>query len=123
MLTRFVDPCCAQSLPGYKCRTHRVYYGLRQSSRQMTSLALFGLLLFVSYAQCSAPSGPWDALNFAPKARLVYPQSVREVKGNVSNADGVLPNGSVTLGGDGSYITFDFGLEVSSSLHYVGYHR
>lgn len=82
----------------------------------MTLLALFSLLLLALYTRCSAPSGPWDALNFAPESRTAYPGSVREAKGNVSDAYGILSDGSVTLSGNGSYITLDFGLEVCSSL-------
>ena len=81
------------------------------------SLSLFlGILLFARYAQCAAPAGPWDTFNFAPASRSVYPQAVREVYGNVSDTSGLLENGSTTLSGEGSYVTLDFGLEVSFLL-------
>lgn len=73
-------------------------------------------LLFGTYSQCEAPAGPWGSFNFAPASRLAYPKTVREVHGNVSDASNLLFNGSLTLSGDGSYVTLDFGLEVSVNL-------
>ncbi|KAH9930196.1 Six-hairpin glycosidase [Fomitopsis serialis] len=73
---------------------------------------LLGLLVLGTGALCSAPSGPWDAFNFAPASRTVYPTSIRQTSGNVSNANSILSNSSLTLSGDGSYVTLDFGFEV-----------
>ena len=65
----------------------------------------------------SAPSGPWDAFNFAPPSRTVYPRYVRQTGGNVSDATSLLlTEGSATLSGNGSYVTLDFGYEVSVLL-------
>ena len=62
----------------------------------------------------SAPSGPWDAFNFAPPSRTVYPRYVRQTGGNISDATSLLLSaGSATLSGNGSYVTLDFGYEVS----------
>lgn len=81
------------------------------------NFALFlSFLLLGTHTQCAAPAGPWDAFNFAPASRSAYPQAVREMHGNVSDASGFLSNDSVTLSGDGSYVTLDFGLEVSILL-------
>ena len=84
--------------------------------RMKRATFLLSFLLLGAYARCSAPSGPWDAFNFAPASRTAYPQAVREVHGNVTGASDLLFNGSITLSGDGSYITLDFGLEVSFTL-------
>lgn len=79
----------------------------------MTFVLLLSFLLLGAYTGCSAPSGPWDAFNFAPESRTVYPRSVRETYGNVTDAEGVLSNGSLIISGDGSYVALDFGYEVS----------
>lgn len=73
-------------------------------------------LLCLKAVNAAAPSGPWDAFNFAPESRTVYPASVRETVGSVTGADGLVggDNGSVTLEGDGSYVVLDFGKEVST---------
>ncbi|KAI0334220.1 Six-hairpin glycosidase [Cubamyces sp. BRFM 1775] len=61
--------------------------------------------------QASAPTGPWDAFNYAPKSRTVYPTVVKEFHGSVANAKGLLSKGSATLGKN-SWMTLDFGVEV-----------
>lgn len=81
----------------------------------MALALLLSFLLLGTYTECAAPSGPWDAFNFAPESRTVYPRSVRETHGNITDAENVLSSGSVTISGDGSYVALDFGYEVRSS--------
>lgn len=64
----------------------------------------------------SAPSGPWDAFNFAPPSRTVYARYVRQTGGNVTGATNLLSEGSATLSGNASYVTLDFGYEVSDTI-------
>ena len=78
----------------------------------MALALLLSLLLLGTYTECSAPNGPWDAFNFAPESRTVYPRSVWKTYGNVTNAENVVSNGSLTLSGDGAYVALDFGYEV-----------
>ena len=80
----------------------------------MALALLLSFLLLGAYTECSAPNGPWDAFNFAPVSRTVYPRAVWETYGNVTNAENILSNGSLTLSGDGSYVALDFGYEVGS---------
>ncbi|KAH9837900.1 Six-hairpin glycosidase [Rhodofomes roseus] len=70
------------------------------------------LLFLTTSVLASAPSGPWDAFNFAPPARTVYARYIRETGGNVAGATNLLSEGSAALSGDGSYVTLDFGFEV-----------
>jgi hypothetical protein len=64
-----------------------------------------------------APSGPWDAFNLAPGSRTVYPTKINRTSGNVTNADALVANsGAITLSGNNSYVTLDFGKEVCLSL-------
>ena len=72
---------------------------------------ILGTLLLGIRVLCSAPSGPWDAFNFAPQSRTVYPRSIRETHGNVTNLN-ILSNGSLTISGNESHVAFDFGYEV-----------
>lgn len=80
------------------------------------ALKVFGRGLAVSLVVCSvlasAPSGPWDAFNFAPPSRTVYARYVHQTGGNVTGATDLLSEGSATLSGSGSYVTLDFGYEV-----------
>ncbi|KAH9832466.1 Six-hairpin glycosidase [Rhodofomes roseus] len=77
----------------------------------MTLRSLLVCLSLGTYVACLAPSGPWDAFNFAPASRTVYPVSIRETSGNVSSiGDGL------TLSGDGSYVTLDFAFEVAGPI-------
>ncbi|KAI0031995.1 Six-hairpin glycosidase [Vararia minispora EC-137] len=60
-----------------------------------------------------APAGPWDAFNFAPASRTVYPAAVREVQGTVDNASGLInASAPATLSGNGSWVALDFGIEI-----------
>ncbi|KZT65106.1 glycoside hydrolase family 78 protein [Daedalea quercina L-15889] len=87
----------------------------------MTPGRVLGLLLLATSALGAAPSGPWDAFNFAPPSRTVYPRYVRQSGGNVTGATNLLSEGSTTLSGNGSYVTLDFGYEVGGwvSLNFV----
>ncbi|VDC03801.1 unnamed protein product [Peniophora sp. CBMAI 1063] len=62
-----------------------------------------------------APSGPWDAFNFAPESRTVAPASVRQVNGTIASADGLVSNGSATFSAS-SWLTLDFGIEVGGII-------
>ncbi|OSD03796.1 glycoside hydrolase family 78 protein [Trametes coccinea BRFM310] len=71
------------------------------------------LLLFAALAvKASAPVGPWDAYNYAPKTRTVYPVAVKEVHGRIQNTDALVSRGSATFSGNGSWVALDFGIEV-----------
>lgn len=77
---------------------------------------LFWLLLFLyalDVVRASAPAGPWDAFNFAPKSRTVYPTAVKVTHGGVRNANALVAKGAATLSENGSWIALDFGVEVS----------
>ena len=72
------------------------------------------LLPLVSVVLGSAPKGPWDKFNYAPKSRTVWAQSIRQVEGTVKNAHNLATKtGVATLSGNQSYVTLDFGFEVS----------
>lgn len=63
----------------------------------------------------AAPAGPWDAFNYAPESKTVYPSAVRQVEGSVDGAENLVggaQGGSATLEGEGSYVVLDFGKEV-----------
>ncbi|KAJ7466205.1 Six-hairpin glycosidase [Mycena galericulata] len=80
-----------------------------------TSL-LFGLSVLARTSLALAPSGPWDAFNFAPKSRTVYATSIRETEGTVAKANALVNNaGSATLS-PGAWVTLDFGVEVGGLI-------
>lgn len=68
-------------------------------------------------AAASAPSGPWDDFNYAPASRTVYPTSVYETSGDVSNVGSLVSSdsGPATLSA-GSWLTLDFGKEVGGVI-------
>ncbi|KAK0454256.1 Six-hairpin glycosidase [Desarmillaria tabescens] len=73
-------------------------------------MLLYFLLLPTVFAH--APGGPWDAFNYAPKSRIVYPRDIYKIAGYVSGAGNLVGNtGSATLSPD-SWFTLDFGIEV-----------
>ena len=74
-------------------------------------LLLLGALTF---AGASAPAGPWDSFNYAPKSKTVKPSSIKEVHGTVRNAKNLVSKGSATLSGSGSWVALDFGIEASA---------
>lgn len=75
------------------------------------------LLLFSTSALATAPKGPWDAFNFAPDSRTVWPRSVIRAIGSVEGATNLTrTTGTATLIGNKSYVTLDFGIEVGLSF-------
>lgn len=75
------------------------------------------LLTFLSLASpclSAAPSGPWDAFNYAPSTRIVRPVFVHSTIGTVVGTLDLVNDstGNATLSGNGSYVALDFGKEV-----------
>ncbi|EPQ55724.1 Six-hairpin glycosidase [Gloeophyllum trabeum ATCC 11539] len=65
----------------------------------------------------SAPSGPWDAFNYAPKSKTVWPAAIHRVEGTVDGATNLVDNeGPATLAGNGSWLTLDYGVEVGGLI-------
>ncbi|KAJ6603318.1 glycoside hydrolase family 78 protein [Mycena vulgaris] len=82
-----------------------------------TASPSFFLLLLARLTFGLAPSGPWDAFNYAPKSKTVYPAAIREIEGTVTNSELLVNNaGSATLSGQGTWIALDFGVEVPAPL-------
>ncbi|KAJ7881488.1 glycoside hydrolase family 78 protein [Mycena olivaceomarginata] len=82
-----------------------------------SSVSFFCFLLLAPVALGLAPSGPWDAFNYAPKSKTVYPAAIREVEGTVTDSERLVNNaGSATLSGQGSWVTLDFGVEVGGLI-------
>jgi hypothetical protein len=88
----------------------------------MRSISLFFCLsLLAQSARGLAPKGPWDAFNFAPTSKTVYPAAIREVEGTVTNSERLVNNGgSATLSGQGTWVTLDFGVEVNKVTDFDG---
>jgi len=67
-----------------------------------------------------APNGPWDKFNLAPKSRTVYPAAIHSTSGSGDVANGETLVGdtgkAATLTKNGTWITLDFGTEVSSLI-------
>ncbi|KAH8112125.1 Six-hairpin glycosidase [Phellopilus nigrolimitatus] len=79
------------------------------------SLVVASLCVALSFA--SAPSGPWDAFNYAPESRIVRPAAVFRLHGNVENASNLVSSsGEATLNESGSYVSLDFGKEVGGLI-------
>lgn len=71
------------------------------------------LVYFASVISALAPSGKWDAFNYAPTSKTVYPTAIHSINGAVKNADRLVNNeGAATLTGNGSWVALDFGKEV-----------
>lgn len=70
----------------------------------------FSLLL--RGAAGSAPSGPWDSFNFAPKTRVVRPTAVNKLSGSVQNAKNLISSSGKATLSNGSWVALDFGKEV-----------
>ncbi|KAK7030185.1 Six-hairpin glycosidase [Favolaschia claudopus] len=80
-------------------------------------LSLSLSLLFLPFSLALAPAGPWDAFNYAPKSKTVYPAAIREVEGTVTNSELLVDNqGSATLEVEGSWVALDFGVEVGGLI-------
>lgn len=69
-------------------------------------------------AFASAPVGPWSEFMYAPKSRVVYPRTVKEIVGAVRKAESLVTQPDslavrgATLSGNQSWLTLDFGVEV-----------
>lgn len=95
---------------------------MRRPTRSTASLAVAtaaAVLLSFDVANifvnAAAPAGPWDAFNYAPESKTVYPIAVRQVEGSVVGAENLVgggEGGSAVLEGAGSYVVLDFGKEV-----------
>ena len=85
----------------------------------MNCLQLVYVLFLLGFALGSAPNGPWDAFNFAPDSRTVWPHSVNRAVGSVRGASNLLTKtGIATLSGSQSYLTLDFGVEVRFCVYF-----
>lgn len=75
------------------------------------------LLLYALSCSAKAPSGPWDAFNYAPTTKTVGPVAIHSTNGSVVGASGLAnsTSGNATLSGNGSYVVLDFGKEVIAS--------
>lgn len=95
---------------------------MRRSTRTTASLVATAAAVVLSFdvanifVNAAAPAGPWDAFNYAPESRTVYPSAVRQVEGSVVGAENLVggggEGGSAVLEGEGSYVVLDFGKEV-----------
>ncbi|KAF8890923.1 Six-hairpin glycosidase [Infundibulicybe gibba] len=64
-----------------------------------------------------APSGPWDAFNFAPNSKTVYPTAIHSSHGTIQNVQRLVSNqGSATITGQGSWVALDYGVEVGGLI-------
>ncbi|KAJ6623288.1 Six-hairpin glycosidase [Mycena sp. CBHHK59/15] len=84
----------------------------------MKEISLLGIVFFsVPTVLALAPSGPWDAFNYAPKSKTVYPAAIRQVEGPAQNTTCLVNNaGAATLSGQGSWVALDFGVEVGGLI-------
>ncbi|KAE9407353.1 Six-hairpin glycosidase [Gymnopus androsaceus JB14] len=83
----------------------------------LLSQILLPTLLGASSTWALAPSGPWDAFNFAPTSKTLYATTIRHVEPTVSGSENLLSStGSATLGGQGAWVTLDFGKEVGGLI-------
>ena len=81
------------------------------------STVWFVISLWAAASLGSAPRGPWDAFNYAPATRVVRPTAIFRTNGAVSGPEKLLQEeGKATLSGEGSYISLDFGKEVSKPI-------
>ncbi|KAI0028945.1 glycoside hydrolase family 78 protein [Vararia minispora EC-137] len=75
------------------------------------------LAVLAGLAHSSAPAGPWDAFNYAPSSKTVFPSTIREQNGSVAVADSAVGSvGAITLSGNWSWVTLDFGKEVGGLI-------
>lgn len=79
---------------------------------------LCSLVLAIPVCAAVAPSGPWDAFNYAPSSKTVTPVSVRTVSGTVQGAEGLVQSSDAqaTFIGNSSYVVLDWGKEVRMKL-------
>lgn len=89
---------------------------LHEQTNMINSLYI---LLCASCVYGIAPSGPWDAFNYAPKSKTVYPTAIYHSEGSIENPENLVNNtASATISGEGSWVALDFGVE-ASLLHNV----
>ncbi|WP_433185873.1 alpha-L-rhamnosidase C-terminal domain-containing protein [Actinoallomurus sp. CA-150999] len=64
---------------------------------------------------------PWDAYNLSPRTRTVRPVAIYNTNGTVTDPSAVLTGRRTRLTGTGSYVTLDFGKDVSGlvTLHFA----
>ncbi|KIY62492.1 glycoside hydrolase family 78 protein [Cylindrobasidium torrendii FP15055 ss-10] len=74
--------------------------------------ASYVALVSVSTAAALAPSGPWDAFNFAPSSRTVYPTAIYKLEGTIQGADQLVQNAGTATLAPGSWVALDYGVEV-----------
>ncbi|KAJ7908865.1 glycoside hydrolase family 78 protein [Mycena leptocephala] len=81
-------------------------------------LHLYSLVLSIPICAALAPTGPWDAFNYAPASKIVKPVSVRSISGNVRGAQGLVQNSNAqaTFTGNSSFVVLDWGKEVGGIL-------
>ncbi|KAG7449503.1 glycoside hydrolase family 78 protein [Guyanagaster necrorhizus] len=80
-----------------------------------------GFCLLIScalYVAAVAPAGSWDAFNYAPRSRTVFPVQVVDSVGDVEVTVEDATN-SMTLASQGSYIALDFLKEVGGLLSFT----
>lgn len=72
-------------------------------------------LLFIPLVSARAPSGPWDAFNYAPKSKTVYPIGIYRTQGQITGSTNLVGNvGQATIAAN-SWVALDFGIEVCAS--------
>ncbi|KAJ7641068.1 glycoside hydrolase family 78 protein [Roridomyces roridus] len=79
---------------------------------------LLHLISLIPLCAALAPSGPWDAFNYAPASRIVKPVSIRSISGTVQGAEGLVQDSEAqaTFTGNSSYVVLDWGKEVGGIL-------
>lgn len=76
------------------------------------AVVLFAFAATVTFGR--APPGPWDAFNYAPKSKVVYPSAIHSTHGTVKDSNRLILNaGSATISSRGSWIALDYGVEVN----------
>jgi hypothetical protein len=76
-------------------------------------VSFISVALIAAGALGLAPHGPWDRFNFAPENRISLPTKVHSIQGNVKNANALVGSGTAEFNENGSFVTLDFGQEVS----------
>ncbi|KAK0485990.1 glycoside hydrolase family 78 protein [Armillaria novae-zelandiae] len=76
------------------------------------------LITSALYVAAVAPAGPWDAFNYAPSSKIVFPVQVISSVGDVEVTVESGTN-SMTLANQGSYVTLDFLKEVGGLLSFT----
>ena len=99
-----------------KVGSHRKQDDLAKLAMLCVTPNLFVVFLLAHPILASAPSGPWDAFNYAPKSRTVTPTAVHSTGGSVEGALNLMSLlGKATLT-NGSWVALDFGKEVCDEL-------